>query len=84
MSHASSIRLWLETSWSPAAVVGKTPRDCMVRTYRLSGLTMGAEEFVAAMLDMGFNPRCRSPKEDRWVLDLPKMTRNRDYLKLES
>ncbi len=45
---------------------------------------MEVEDFIAAMLDLGFNPRSRSPKEDRWHLDLPKLTRNTDYLKLES
>ena len=82
MSHASRIRIWLEQSWSPAAVVGETPRDCMVRAHNLSGLAMGIEDFVATMLDMGFNPRSRSPGEDRWVLDLPKLTRSTDHLKL--
>ena len=83
MSHASRIRLWLEQSWSPSAVVGKTPRDCMVRAHELSGMKMEIDDFVATMLDMGFNPKCRSPGEDRWLLDLPKLTDNTDHLTLD-
>ena len=82
MSHANRIRLWLEQSWSPAAVVGKTPRDCMVRAHEVSGMKMEIDDFIATMLDMGFNPKSRSPGEDRWVLDLPKNTGDLSHLKL--
>ena len=63
-------------------MIGKTPRDCMVRAYRISGLDMTVEDFTATLLDMGLNPKTRSPGEDRWHLDFPKLTKSTAYLNL--